>query len=63
MKKQYEAPKAELMVFDYEENVVASNLEATETITGATENTTGNPWVGETGKGKNKTGCTKLDKC
>lgn len=24
MKKQYEAPKAEMMEFDYEENVVAS---------------------------------------
>ena len=57
MKKQYEAPKAELMEFDYEENVVAS---------GATENDiTGNPWVGErgNGNGNNKTGCTKLEKC
>ena len=60
MKKQYEAPKAEMMEFDYEENVVASNPENT----GATENVVhGNPWVGETGKGKNKTGCTKLTAC
>lgn len=52
MKKQYNAPVAEKMEFDYEENVVAS---------GKTENQiSGNPWVGNKG---NKNGCIKLEKC
>lgn len=52
MKKQYNAPVAEMMEFDYEENVVASG--------NAENQISGNPWVGRTG---NKAGCTKLEKC
>ncbi len=49
MKKEYNAPVAEMMEFDYEENVVAS-----QTINDKKHGVT---QVGETG---NKSGCTKI---
>ena len=57
MKKQYNAPVAEKMVFDYEENVVASGFDTSVTTNGPQN---GNPWVGNKG---NKPGCTKIEKC
>ena len=38
MKKQYDAPKAEKLMFDYEENVVASNTNAKNGKTGNAQN-------------------------
>ena len=38
MKKQYDAPKAEKLMFDYEENVVASNTNVKDGKTGHAAN-------------------------
>ena len=61
MKKQYNAPVAEKMVFDYEHNVAASGPDDPTTPTTTNVAWTGNPWVGN--KGANKPGCSKVDKC
>ncbi len=62
MKKEYNAPVAEMMEFDYEENVVASGSEEIPVV--VTDYTgTGSGWVGDHGNGKGKEGCTKLARC